>query len=74
MEFKINDLQGIIGAQNISRKILKIATSYFLTVKLDAALLMYFLFVSCRLLSIKECDIFLFFCECLERVRVFPNT
>ena len=51
MEFKINDLQGIIGAQNISRKILKIAnvTSYYLTVKLDAALLMYFLFVSGRL-------------------------
>ena len=24
MEFKINDIQGIIGAQNISRKILKI--------------------------------------------------
>ena len=39
MEFKINDTQGIIGAQNISRKILKIATSYYLTVKLDAALL-----------------------------------
>ena len=49
MEFKINDLQGIIGAQNISRKIPKIATSYYLTVKLDAALLMYFLFVSGRL-------------------------
>ena len=73
MEFKINDLQGIIGAQNISRKILKIATSYYLTVKLDAALLMYFLFLVGSL-SIKECDIFLFFCECLERVRVFPNT
>ena len=49
MEFKINDLHGIIGAQNISRKILKIATSYYLTVKLYAALLMYFLFVSGRL-------------------------
>ena len=48
MEFKINDLQGIIGAQNISRKILKITTSYYLTVKLDVALLMYFLFVSSR--------------------------
>ena len=34
MEFKINDLQG------------KIAGRYYLTVKLDAALLMYFLFVS----------------------------
>ena len=42
MEFKINDLQGIIGAQNISRKILKITRRYYLTVKLDAALLMYF--------------------------------
>ena len=50
VEFKINDLQGIIEAQNIYRKILKIATSYYLTVKLDAALsLMYFLFVSGRL-------------------------
>ena len=50
MEFKINDLQGIIGAQNISRKNLKITTRYlYLTVKLDAALLMYFLFVSGRL-------------------------
>ena len=28
MDFKINDLQGIIGAQNISRKILKITTTY----------------------------------------------
>ena len=46
MEFKIKDLQGIIGAQNISRKILKITTRYYSTVKLDAALLMYFLFVS----------------------------
>ena len=50
VEFKINDLQGIIGAQNISRKNLKITTRYlYLTVKLDAALLMYFLFVSGRL-------------------------
>ena len=50
MEFKINDLQGIIGAQNISRKNLKITTRYlYLPVKLDAALLMYFLFVSGRL-------------------------
>ena len=49
MEFKINDTQGIIGAQNIYRKILRIATSYYLTVKLDAALLMNFLFVSGRL-------------------------
>ena len=39
VEFKINDLQ---GAQNISRKILKITTRYYLTVKLDAVLLMYF--------------------------------
>ena len=46
MEFKINDLQGKIAGQNISRKILKITTRYYLTVKLDAALLMYFLFVS----------------------------
>ena len=74
MEFKINDLQGIIGAQNISRKIPKIATSYYLTVKLDAALLMYFCLFLVGSLSIKECDIFLFFCEFLERVRVFPNT
>ena len=49
MEFKINDSQGIIAGQNISRKILKITTRYYLTVKLDAALLMYFLFVSGRL-------------------------
>ena len=65
MEFKINDLQGIIGAQNISRKILKITTRYYLTVKLDAALLMYFFLFLVGSLSIKECDIFLFFCECL---------
>ena len=39
----------MIGAQNISRKILKITTTYYLTVKLDAALLMYFSFVYGRL-------------------------
>ena len=43
MEFKIQRLiQGIIAAQNISRKILKVTTRYYLTVKLDAALLMFF--------------------------------
>ena len=42
-------IQGVIGAQIISRKILKITTGYYLTVKLDAALLMYFLFVYGRL-------------------------
>ena len=38
-----------VGAQNISRKILKITTRYYLTVKLDPALLVYFLFVYGRL-------------------------